>query len=324
MSAGRTLGVVGESGSGKSMLAKSIMRLLPREATVSAQSRVRFDGTDLCTLDARALRGRWGADMAMVFQDPMTALTPVVRVGRQLAEPLRAHRGLGSGEARLRSIELLRQVGIPEPERCITRYPHELSGGMRQRVLIAIALSCQPKLLVADEPTTALDVTVQQQILNLLGRAQHERSMAMMLITHDLGVAAGRTDEIAVMYGGRIVERAPTRRLFATVRHPYTAALMGSVPRSTTVSHTRLEAIPGRPPVLIGEPTPGCTFAPRCRLAQRRCLDETPALVPAPDSADHEHACFFPIGTPAGDLALATNTATGMTAAGLRLRGGRH
>jgi peptide/nickel transport system ATP-binding protein len=295
LEAGRTLGLVGESGSGKSMLAKAIMRLLPPGSVVGPRSEVWFDGADIYDLSPRELGRRWGADMGLILQDPMTALTPVVRVGRQIMEPLRAHLGLSKADAHSRAVELLRHVGIPEPERRMRSYPHELSGGMRQRVLIAIALSCEPKLLIADEPTTALDVTVQQQILNLLGRAQQEHEMTTILVTHDLGVAAGRTDDIAVMYAGRIVERAPTPTFFDAMRHPYSVGLIGSVPRADARSQTELRAVPGRPPTLIGDLPAGCAFAPRCEAAQDRCRSEVPALTPASDDPAHEYACFFPV-----------------------------
>ena len=311
----RTLGIVGESGSGKSVLVRSIMRILPSTATVSGE--VRFEGRDIDSLTGPESRHFWGVEMAMVFQDPMTSLNPTKKVGEHIAESLRHHLDLGRREARERTVDLLGRVGLPAPRQRVDNYPHELSGGMRQRVTIAMALACEPKLLFADEPTTALDVTVQKQILDLLGSLQRERHMAMILITHDLGVVAGRTDDIAVMYAGRIVETAPTRMLFREMRHPYTEALLLSIPRTHHRSHTRLQAIPGRPPDLAG-PLPGCAFAPRCRYAQPRCLEERPPL-DGPSSSPHRWACFYPVGTEAGAEALARNEAAGMTAAGLPL-----
>ncbi|MBT2275229.1 ABC transporter ATP-binding protein [Rhodococcus qingshengii] len=317
VSPGKTLGIVGESGSGKSVFSRAVMNLLPPSASVRPGSLIEIEGRDTATLNASDARALWGARVAMVFQDPMTSLTPVLTIGAQLTETLRQHLGLGKAEALNRAEELLRWVGIPEPRKRLGQYPHNLSGGMRQRVVIALALACSPRLLIADEPTTALDVTVQHQILTLLGRLQSENDMAMILITHDLGVVAGRTDEIAVMYAGRVVEHAPTREIFRHTRHPYTQALLRSIPRIAAPSHTRLAAIPGRPPTVI-DPPPGCAFAARCTHAQQRCLTETPQLTAAPNSGDnHQLACFYPAGTPASDEALATNLAEGASAAGL-------
>ncbi|MGH6716862.1 MAG: ABC transporter ATP-binding protein, partial [Bradyrhizobium sp.] len=224
LGAGRTLGIVGESGCGKTMLSRAILQLLPKKAELSG--RVIFDGQDLVRCRARALRKLRARSLAVVFQDPMTSLNPVLTIGTQLIETLQEHLELDTAAARKRSAELLAAVGIPAPEQRLTQYPHQLSGGMRQRVAIAIALSCEPKLLIADEPTTALDVTVQAQILDLLAREQRRRHMAMILITHDLGVVAGHTDEVAVMYAGRVVERAPTPLLFKSTQMPYTEALL--------------------------------------------------------------------------------------------------
>jgi oligopeptide/dipeptide ABC transporter ATP-binding protein len=287
---GRTLGVVGESGSGKTVLARSIMGLLPSHNVVRG-GEVTYDGRRLSGLSGSELREIWGAEISMVFQDPMTSLNPVVRIGRQITETMRFHLDLPDAEARARAVELLRSVGIPEPERRLRSYPHELSGGMRQRVTIAIALACGPRLLLADEPTTALDVTVQAQILSLLGRQQRERHMAMILVTHDLGVVAGRTDEIVVMYAGKIVERAPTTTLFSDMRMRYTQALFRSIPRITDPGHRRLQAIGGRPPDLVAPPK-GCSFAPRCQFARERCHVEAPPLTEV--GAEHAFACWYP------------------------------
>ena len=288
---GRTLGVVGESGSGKTVLSRSIMRMLPRTNVVRSGD-VRYDGHLLSEMTTEELRDIRGREISMVFQDPMTSLNPVVRIGRQITETMVEHLHMPIREARSKAVELLRSVGIPDPERRLREYPHHLSGGMRQRVTIAIALSCGPRLLLADEPTTALDVTVQAQILDLLGRQQKERFMAMILVTHDLGVVAGRTDEIAVMYAGRIVERAPTAVLFADMKHRYTQALFRSIPRITDPSHRRLDTILGRPPDLA-QVGPGCPFAPRCRYARDRCLAEAPPLMEV--APGHVHACWFPV-----------------------------
>jgi oligopeptide/dipeptide ABC transporter ATP-binding protein len=290
---GRTLGVVGESGSGKTQLARSIMGLLPTR-NVLRSGAILYDGVDIAPLAPSALRRVWGSEMAMVFQDPMTSLNPVVKIGRQITESLCFHLGLGREAARDTAVTLLGEVGIPEPAQRFGEYPHQLSGGMRQRVTIAIALACGPRLLFADEPTTALDVTVQAQILNLLQREQHERHMAMVLVTHDLGVVAGRTDEILVMYGGKVVEQAPTPVLFSEMRHPYTEALLKSIPRVDNPSHTRLDAIAGRPPDLVNPPA-GCNFSPRCPYVQDQCRREEPPLIPGP-TRGHAYRCWFPVG----------------------------
>ncbi|MEX2292543.1 MAG: ABC transporter ATP-binding protein [Acidimicrobiales bacterium] len=303
---GQTLGIVGESGSGKTVLARSIMGLLTAR-NVQRSGRVAYNGQDLVGASKQQQRALWGTEMAMVFQDPMTSLNPVMRIGRQITEGLRYHLDLPKGEAAAQAVQLLESVGIPDPNRRINQYPHELSGGMRQRVTIAIALACGPKLLLADEPTTALDVTVQAQILDLLNEQQRERHMAMILVTHDLGVVAGRTDEIAVMYAGQIVERAPTRTLFSSLRMPYTEALLRSIPKLEQPSHTRLSIIGGRPPDLINPPA-GCRFAPRCPYAQAKCHTEPPPLVEA-DTPGHVYRCWFPVGSAAGLEALERNLA---------------
>jgi len=288
---GRTLGIVGESGSGKTMLSRAILRLLPHGATVSGKARI--DGRDLYALPREALRRLRGRELAVIFQDPMTSLNPVLSIGGQIAEALREHLGFGHAAAALRAIELLASVGIPEAERRARQFPHQLSGGMRQRVAIAIALSCEPRLLIADEPTTALDVTVQAQILDLLARERQKRGMAMILITHDLGIVAGRTDAVAVMYAGGIVERAPTRALFKNMRNPYAEALLAAIPKLDAPAHAPLAAIGGAPPDPTRLPS-GCAFHPRCRYAQERCRRETPALTAA-DPAGHCYACWFPL-----------------------------
>jgi len=292
---GRCIGIVGESGSGKSVLSRTIMGLLPSTATRSGT--VVFEGRDISALDREGYRGLWGTEMAMVFQDPMTALNPVMRVGNQITESLRYHLDMDKSEAHETAVALLKAVRIPEAEQRFSAYPHEMSGGMRQRVVIAVALACGPKLLFADEPTTALDVTVQAQILDLLADQQRERYMAMILVTHDLGVVASRAQEIAVMYAGRIVEKAPTTVLFSDMQMPYTEALMAAIPKLSNPSHTRLEAIGGRPPDLVNPPK-GCSFSPRCPYARERCFEETPTLRANPNDPDHVFACFYPVSSP--------------------------
>ncbi|MBA3281175.1 MAG: ABC transporter ATP-binding protein, partial [Acidimicrobiia bacterium] len=255
---GRTLGIVGESGSGKSVLSRSIMGLMPTNATRTGS--VRFAGNEILNASAKEMRGYWGDQMAMVFQDPMTALNPVLRVEKQITESLHEHIDMTKKQASDTALTLLESVGIPEPKRRLRMYPHEMSGGMRQRIMIAIALACGPKMLFADEPTTALDVTIQAQILDLLQAMQRDRQMSMILVTHDLGVVAGRAHDIAVMYAGRVVEQAPAKELFANVRHPYTEALLRSIPKLEMAKHTTLDAIGGRPPDLVNLPE-GCKFA---------------------------------------------------------------
>jgi oligopeptide/dipeptide ABC transporter ATP-binding protein len=308
---GRTLGIVGESGSGKSVLIRSVMGL--RWATNIARSdgAVWFDGVDLRSLRERQLRAMWGRRISMVFQDPMTSLNPVMKVNRQVAEVLRYRLGMDKAAARRRTVELLASVGIPDPARRADEYPHQLSGGMRQRVTIAIALAGEPDLLIADEPTTALDVTVQAQILALLQRLQRERSMALIVVTHDLGVATGIADEIAVMYAGKVVERAPAEALVRSIRMPYTEALLRSRPLLENKSHTRLAVIPGRPPSMVGA-IPGCPFHPRCAYARDRCKHEEPPLIA--EREGHEYACWYPVDTspaePAPEGASRISTAT--------------
>lgn len=306
---GKTLGIVGESGSGKTVLSRSIMGI-NTAPNIETSGSVTYNGTELVGSSRSTMRKLWGAEMSMVFQDPMTSLNPVVKVGRQLTEHLRSHQGVSKSEARQAAIELLKWVRIPEPEKRLENYPHQMSGGMRQRVCIAIALACGPKLLFADEPTTALDVTVQHQILNLLSQQQRERDMAMVLVTHDLGVVATRTDEIAVMYAGRVVEQASTSTLFDDMRHPYTQSLFWSIPKTSEPKHTRLSAIVGRPPNLAALP-PGCSFAARCPYAQDVCREQAPELQPTEDPS-HLFACHLPVGSDEGRRALEVNVQLGL------------
>jgi len=293
---GEALGIVGESGSGKTVLSRSIMGLLPPKASIR-QGSVRFEGREIFHLKRSQMRNIWGKEMAMIFQDPMTSLNPLMKIGDQLAEPLIRHLGMSASDARDTAEKLLTDVRIPEAARRLKQYPHEMSGGMRQRVMIAIAMSCGPTLILADEPTTALDVTVQAQILDLLGEQRRERNMSLILVTHDLGVVAGHTDQIAVMYGGRIVEKAPTADLFANMRMPYSEALMESIPKLADTSHTRLQAIGGRPPDLVNPPK-GCRFAPRCHYVRDKCLTEEPPLLADPDNPQHSYRCWYPVGSP--------------------------
>ena len=288
LSAGGTLGVVGESGSGKTMTALSILRLLPAGAGRIESGQICFDGKDLLALPEREMRGLRGKRIAMVFQEPMTSLNPVYSVARQIGEVLRLHEGMSRSDARARSIELLRVVGIPDPERRVDSYPHELSGGMRQRVMIAMAIACRPQLLIADEPTTALDVTIQAQILELLARLRQELGMAVLLITHDLGVVAEFAEEVLVMYAGTVVERAKASVLFAAPQHPYTQGLLASAP-SRQAGRKRLATIAGVVPDLAHLPG-GCRFRERCVRAIARCAESEPPLL---DSGEgRKVACF--------------------------------
>ena len=305
---GKAIGVVGESGSGKSVMSRSIMRLLPKTNVLSTGT-VEFNGVDMMSLGTKQLRQMWGPEISMVFQDPLGSLNPVMKIGQQVGEGLRVHLGMSKKEARATSLALLREVGIPEPERRLDEYPHQLSGGMRQRIVIAIALACGPKLLIADEPTTALDVTVQAQILDLIQRERSDRDMSLILITHDLGVVAGRTDEIIVMYAGRIVERAPTKVLFNEMRHPYTEALLKSIPKIEYKSHTKLDIIAGSPPDMVHPPA-GCKFAARCKYASERCIEEEPSLTEGA-APGHQFRCFQPVGSADAEVALEQNMASG-------------
>ncbi len=309
---GRTLGIVGESGSGKSVTARTLMNLLPSYARVEGE--VSFDGRDVRAMASQGERHFWGVEMTMVFQDPMTSLNPVKRVGEQVAESLRVHLRRSRKEAAEEAGDLLEQVGVPEPRRRLGQYPHELSGGLRQRVVIAMALACSPRLLIADEPTTALDVTVQKHILDLLDELREERGMAMILITHDLGVVKGRADQIMVMYAGRTMEQADTATLFSQMRHPYTEALLETIPRIDMPSHTRLVPIPGMPPDLIDVPA-GCPFAPRCRSCSDACMQVRPDL--EEHGPGHVCACHGPVGTEDGSAAREANERAGTSPAGL-------
>jgi peptide/nickel transport system ATP-binding protein len=285
---GRTLGIVGESGCGKSVTSLSIMGLLPKgQGRISAGS-IRFEGTDLATLGPDAMRALRGNRMAMIFQEPMTSLNPAFTIGDQLMEGIRCHRDISAAEARTHAIDMLRRVRIPSPEQRIDEYPHKLSGGMRQRVMIAMALACEPQLLIADEPTTALDVTIQAQVLDLMRTLREETGTAIILITHDLGVIAELADEVAVMYSGRIVERAPVGRLFAEPQHPYTIGLLGSIPK-LHLAQERLNAIEGQVPTPMTR-MDGCRFAPRCPFAVDKCRQEVPPLMDMGDG--HEAACW--------------------------------
>jgi oligopeptide/dipeptide ABC transporter ATP-binding protein len=284
---GRTLGLVGESGCGKTMTALSILRLTPLSARVTGE--VVFDGHDLLTLSETEMRQIRGNAIAMIFQEPMSSLNPVFTVGNQIAEAVRLHQGMSWRAAHRKAIEMLKLVEIPEPERRVNEYPHQLSGGMRQRVMIAMALSCHPRLLIADEPTTALDVTIQAQILDLLAGLQQRLGMALILVTHDLGIVAERADEVAIMYAGRIVERAPVQAIFRRALHPYTRGLLRSIPQVGAEKARRLEAIPGVVPDLLCLPS-GCHFRDRCPKAIPRCATTEPPLEEL--QAGHQVACI--------------------------------
>ncbi|TVS16827.1 MAG: ABC transporter ATP-binding protein [Gammaproteobacteria bacterium] len=285
---GRTLGIVGESGCGKSVTALSIMRLLPQPMGQIVAGTIRFEGTDLVSADQPTLHRIRGGRIGMIFQEPMTALNPVHRIGRQIAESLILHKGIERRAALERAVGMLERVGIPAPELRLSEYPHQLSGGMRQRVMIAIALACDPALLIADEPTTALDVTVQAQILELIAKLRSETGMGVMLITHDLGVIAEQCDDVVVMYAGRVAEQAPVKDLFARPLHPYTRGLLDSIPHLETPRKSRLPTIAGMVPTLKDLPD-GCRFNNRCPHADDRCRREQPLLSRAGDG--HLVAC---------------------------------
>jgi peptide/nickel transport system ATP-binding protein len=295
LEAGQTLGIVGESGSGKTMTGMSILGLLPQGGYIAGGSIV-FDGKDLTKVPREELRKVRGGEIGIVFQDPMTSLNPCMTIGDQITDVVRLHLGYSKERAVERAVEVLSLVGMPNPRERLEAYPHQLSGGLRQRVMIAIALSCNPKLVILDEPTTALDVTIQAQILELLDELKAKLGMAMILITHDMGVIAGRADDVMVMYAGEIVEHAPASELFNATYHPYTEALLASIPPLSGEPPERLYSIPGIPPDLTKELV-GCRFAPRCHYAQERCRVEKPPYT-QPDGYLHPFACFFPVGAP--------------------------
>ena len=287
---GELLGVVGESGSGKSVTMMSLLKLLPMPPAEIVEGRALFENQDLIQMDLNQLRKIRGGKIGFIFQDPMTSLNPVLTVGYQLMEPMREHLGLSREEARKKAIELLDLVGIPMAQSRLKDFPHQFSGGMRQRVMIAIALACDPKVLIADEPTTALDVTIQAQILDIVKRLRKELGMAIIWITHDLGVVAGIADRVAVMYGGFIVEQAPVKNLYSTPKHPYTRGLLSTLPKLEGERTERLESIKGQPPDLHNIPK-SCTFAPRCIHVSEKCQNENPRL----EMTDPEHqvACWW-------------------------------
>jgi len=293
--AGEVVGLVGESGCGKSVTSLAIMGLLPKQRGLRIGGKAVFDGTDLLQLDDRSRRDIRGREIAMIFQDPLSSLNPVVPIGRQVTEVLARHRGMKGEKARREAASLLERVGIPDPTRRLKEYPHQLSGGMRQRALIAMAVACQPRVLIADEPTTALDVTIQAQILELLKEMVRESDTALVMITHDLGVVAGLCDTINVLYAGRVVETAYRRPLFANPRHPYTVGLLGSIPRLDAGRGERLTPIPGSVRDLLPW-ADGCAFAPRCERQIDACLGEPPALVPG--AGGHAYRCVNPAPTP--------------------------
>jgi oligopeptide transport system ATP-binding protein len=288
--AGETLAIVGESGSGKSVTAMSILRLIPTPPGRIESGEIVFDGQDLLKLSDAGIRAVRGDRIAMIFQEPMSSLNPAITIGRQVAEPINLHRGTPWGRALEMARDLLAKVRIPDPASRVSAYPHQFSGGMRQRAMIAMALACNPQLIIADEPTTALDVTVQAQILDLLKELAGGSRSALILITHDLGVVARYADRVVVMYGGRVVESAPATELYARPRHPYTRGLMASVPKVDGDTSQRLVPIEGQPPDLATLP-PGCAFAPRCRHVTDRCRSERPALRDVGDR--HQVACLF-------------------------------
>ena len=290
------VGIVGESGCGKSVTALSIMRLIPQPPGEYAGGSVLFEDKDLLEVSESAMRRVRGGQIGMIFQDPMTCLNPTMTVGKQIAEGLRIHLKLSADQGLKRAVSLLEQVGIPDAATRVNSYPHQFSGGMRQRVMIAIALACNPKLLIADEPTTALDVTVQAQILELISGVSSEFGTAVMIITHDLGVVAGMTDRVVVMYAGKVMETAPTAELFANPRHPYTLGLLASVPRLDEKRHSQLRTIEGAPPDLLSPP-PGCPFMPRCAFARAICRT-MPPLDPVAGNSAHLKACWVDVTDP--------------------------
>ena len=298
---GETLALVGESGCGKSVTAMAVLRLIESQRGQIGRGSIHFDGSDLLALSEEAMRRVRGNDISMIFQEPMTSLNPVYSVGDQIGEALRLHLGRSRERARKETLQLLQLVGIPDPEQRIDEYPHQMSGGMRQRVMIAMALSCKPKLLIADEPTTALDVTIQAQILELIRRLQEELGMSVLLITHDLGVVASVAHRVAVMYAGRVAERADVQRLFKLPQHPYTAGLLQSLPKLDG-HHATLKPIEGNVPDAMNFPD-GCRFNPRCRYAFERCRQESPPLIATdPSHPNHVSACWVTQAEPGKDL----------------------
>lgn len=291
---GELLGVVGESGSGKSVTMMSLIGLLPSPPADVKEGEVLLDGLDLLKTDINTLRDIRGGKIGFVFQDPMTSLNPVFSVGFQIMEPLRKHMNLSKPAARKRAVELLELVGIPDAARRLKDYPHQFSGGMRQRVMIAIALACDPKVLIADEPTTALDVTIQAQILELVKDLRQKLGMAIVWITHDLGVIAGIADRVMVMYGGQVVEQAPVKELFSNPQHPYTRALLETIPKVHGARAEKLNVIEGQPPILGAEPT-ACPFRDRCAFRFDRCEQENPSRRIV--GKDHDAACFYDFAT---------------------------
>ncbi len=294
---GETLGIVGESGCGKSVSVSSMMRLIPQPPGKIVDGEVWFQGRDLLKVSEEEMRKVRGHKMSMIFQDPMTSLNPVLTIGRQLSEALELHLGMDKEQSRERSIELLEMVNIPEARARIDSYPHQFSGGMRQRVMIAMALSCNPQLLIADEPTTALDVTIQAQIVDIVKDLRREMGMAILWITHDLGIVAGLVDKVQVMYAGYIVERAPVREFYANPRHPYSLGLLGSLPRLDAERHEKLKPIEGLPPDLISLP-PGCPYYARCDYREARCEEMNPTLREV--GPDHIVACWVDVDRRAG------------------------
>ena len=299
---GKTLGIVGESGSGKSVLSRTIIDILAKDGSVLYDGEIIFEGRDLRNLNEKEMRDVRGREIAMVFQDPMSSLNPVKKIGKQITEVLTKRLGMSSHLAKVRAAELINSVGIPDAQEQLSRYPMHLSGGMRQRVAIAIAIACEPKLLIADEPTTALDVTIQAQILDLLKEQQEKHDMSVILITHNLGIVSGYTDDVAVMYAGKIVEKCSTRELISNPIMPYTEALMNSAPSLADAPHTRLKAIPGLPPNLLNLPE-GCSFSSRCSYKDQKCINDVPDLTLLKNTK-HSFACWYPLAQSATKAAF--------------------
>ena len=299
---GKTLGIVGESGSGKSVLSRTIIDILAKDGSVLYDGEIIFEGRDLRNLNEKEMRDVRGREIAMVFQDPMSSLNPVKKIGKQITEVLTKRLGMSSHLAKVRAAELINSVGIPDAQEQLGRYPMHLSGGMRQRVAIAIAIACEPKLLIADEPTTALDVTIQAQILDLLKEQQEKHDMSVILITHNLGIVSGYTDDVAVMYAGKIVEKGSTSELISNPIMPYTEALMNSAPSLADPPHTRLKAIPGLPPNLLNLPE-GCSFSSRCSYKDQKCINDVPDLTLLKNTK-HSFACWYPLAQSATKAAF--------------------